>query len=737
MSNQALQKKIDDGLQDHPSWVGRHTTINHLLPGIHSTVAAHPELAPRLVEIKEEAIDHLDALLEQTVASMERNGFHVYIADTATDAVEYIANLVGDRLVVKSKSNTGKEIGVTKRLQQGGATVYETDLGDRLAQLEGKGKSAHPLAPACHLTRVECAQLLSKDAGEELPTDPELLVGVARRTLRDAFLRADVGISGANSIAADTGAIFLTENEGNIRNVTSIPRTHIIVAGIEKIVPHFVDGLTVVRTASSYACGQDIGTYVSVIDGASCYSHPAMDFLSRGQGPTDIHVVFLRQGRRKAIDEGYKSVLYCLNCGGCLNVCPVYSAIGDQYGYKYLGGRGAVFAAFHSDDPGVLDEAGLSLCIGCQRCLTACPLEMPVPQMILQLRAEKAQNEGNGVVKDTVFRMLGAGALPALTKVGRRFQGAALKEQPQHDAVLRFDAAKLGVAGMPKDRLLPTLAKPSFPELAAKRSPLGRPKGKVGFFAGCLVNYAYPQLGVDCCDVLMANQIQPVTFAGEACCGLPAIMSGDLDDARKMAIENIRLLSAAEYDHLVFVCPSCATTVKEEWGKLLADCDDPQLLAQYAAIRDKAMELSDYLVNVLDIRPPQLKTPVNVTWHDPCHLARGLHVTEEPRKLLRALGADLTEMETPDSCCGFGGSFSLFHYDVSRSVNDEKIQQIADTGAQYAVTGCPGCVMHLKDGLYRNHSQQQAIHLVSLLAQAYRQEGDAQWAAINQSTMIR
>ena len=380
MSNQALQKKIDEGLEDHPSWVGRHTTIDHLRPMIAKTVAVHPELAPALRALKKDALDNLDTLLPQTIAAMGQNGFHVYVAEESSQAADYIANIVGDHLVVKSKTNTGKEIGLTHRLQEQGATVYETDLGDRLAQLEGKGKASHTLAPASHLTRVECSQLLSKDLGEDLPTDPELLVGAARRSLRAAFLRAEVGISGANAIAADTGAIFLTENEGNIRCVTSIPKVHIVIAGVEKIVRNFAEGLTVVRSASTYGCGQDIGTYVSVIDGVSHFSNPAMDFLQSAQGPEEVHVVFLKQGRQEAIDAGYQSVLYCLNCGGCLNTCPVFSAIGDQFGYKYLGGRGTVFTAFHTTDKEKLEEAGLSLCIGCQRCLEACPLQMPVPQ---------------------------------------------------------------------------------------------------------------------------------------------------------------------------------------------------------------------------------------------------------------------------------------------------------------------------------------------------------------------
>jgi len=724
MSNDSLQKKIDEGLQDHPSWIGRHTTIDHLRPGIQKTTAAHPELAPALLQLKKDAIAQLDTLLPQTIAAMERNGFHVFVAETAQQAADYITNLVGQRLVVKSKSNTGKEINLTHSLQEHGATVYETDLGDRLAQLEGKNKSAHTLAPAAHLTRVECSQLLSKDLGETLPTDPELLVGAARRSLREVFLRAEVGISGANAIAADTGAIFVQENEGNIRCVTSMPKLHIAVAGIEKIVPHFVDGMTVSRTASTYGCGQDIGTYVSIIDGVSHFSNPAMDFLNGAQGPQEVHVVLLKQGRQEAIDQHCESVLYCLNCGGCLNVCPVYSAIGDKFGYKYLGGRGVVFAAFHTNDKTKLDEAGLSLCIGCQRCLDACPLQMPVPKMIEQLRAKKVQTEGNSLAKNAVFGLLGANTLAPLTKIGRHVQNIALKEQPQHNAFLRFDLSK-HIPGAPKDRLLPTLSDKSFQELLSKKSPLKKPKSKVAFFAGCLVNYAYPQLGIDCYDILMANQIQMVTFPGEACCGLPAIMSGDTKTATKMAKENIKLFSSDEYDYLVFVCPSCATTVKEEWEKLLQDCHDEVLLTQYKKIQQKVIDITDYLVNVLHIQPPTLKEPVTVTWHDPCHLVRGLHIVNEPRQLLQQIGVTLHEMHSPDSCCGFGGTFSLFHYDVSRSVNDEKIKQIAETNAPYVATACPGCVMHLKDGLYRNHSQQQALHIVSLLAKAYRQKGDA------------
>ena len=722
MSNQVLQNKINAGLQDRPSWVGRRTTIDHLRPAILKTVEAHPELSPALIQAKEDGIQHLGTLLPQAIAQMKKNGFHVYMAGTAKQAADYIAEIVGDRLVVKSKTNTGKEIGITSRLQAQGATVYETDLGDRLAQLEGKGKSAHTLAPACHLTRVECAQLLSKDLGEDLPTDPEILVRAARRALRDVFMRAEVGISGANAIAADTGAIFLTENEGNIRCVTSIPKVHIVIAGVEKIVREFADGLTVVRSASTYGCGQDIGTYVSIIDGVSHFSNPAMDFLSGGQGPEEVHIVFLQEGRQQAIDAGCQSSLYCLNCGGCLNTCPVYNAIGENFGYKYLGGRGTVFTAFHTGTMDKVEEAGLSLCIGCGRCEESCPLHMPTPKMLLQLRQEKVEQQGNGFIKDQVFRLLSKDTFASLMKIGRNVQHVALKEQSSHDALLRLDLSKW-VAATPKDRLLPTLAEQNFAELMQNKPRPSASKGRVALFAGCMVNYGYPQLGVDCYDVLSANQIELVTFDNEACCGLPAMMSGDVKHAFEMAKKNIQLLSTKEYEYLLFLCPSCATTVKEKWAELLEKSNDKKIQAQYLKIKEKVMDVSDYLVNVLQLQPPSVAANTTVTWHDPCHLVRGLHITDEPRQLLQQVGATLVEMNEPNSCCGFGGSFSLFHYDVSRSINNDKIRNIKDANAQYVVTGCPGCIMHLKDGLYRNHSSQQAIHIISLLANAYRKGG--------------
>ena len=716
MAHIDLSGKIQEGLNDQEAWKGRHRAFGVIRPGMQRMVQKHPDLTKQLRELKEYSIAHMDELLEQAIASMKAKGVQVYVADTEEQAKQYIADIVGQQLVVKSKTNAGKEIGIAKYLQEQGAKVIETDLGDRLVQLEGKDKSTHTMVPAIHIPIEDVTTLLSDNVGRELECDLKTLVRAARESLREYLTTAEIGISGANAIDAETGSIFLTENEGNIRCVTSMPRVHIAIAGIEKVVPKFTDGLTVVKAAATYGVGQDIGTYISVIDGVSRYNNEELAFLGSAQGPEEVHVVLMTQGRREAVKEGFGEALYCINCGSCLNFCPVYAEIGQHYGYKYLGGRGAVFSAFHGNGLDKAQEAGLSLCIGCKRCEEACAVGMHTPEMISELRSKIVKEEGLGTAKQSVFNVLGSNHLAPLMKVARNVQGIGLKRNDK-GATLRLNLEKMGV---PSDRLLPTLAKESFSELLMKKSPLAKPASRVAFFGGCLINYANPQLGLDVYDILAANNVQMVTYQKEACCGLPALMSGDRETALKLAKTNISLFYGDMYDYIVFACPSCATTVKEEWEALIQQENNPMLTVQYENMRAKVIDLNDYLFNVLKVSVPELKTPVSVTYHDSCHMARGLQITEEPRKLLQGAGAELREMEDAASCCGFGGSFSLFYYDLSKRVNDAKIKKAQATEADYIVASCPGCVMHLKDGVNRAGGKQEVVHVAQILAAAYR-----------------
>ena len=191
-------------------------------------------------------------------------------------------------------------------------------------------------------------------------------------------------------------------------------------------------------------------------------------------------------------------------------------------------------------------------------------------------------------------------------------------------------------------------------------------------------------------------------------------------EAQQMAEHNSRMLAANSFDYLVCICPTCATTIKKEWPKLLRD-EKPEVQEKAEALAKKVMDINDFLVNVLDMKPPELGGEAKMTYHDPCHLAKGLGIREEPRQLLRGIpGIEYTEMEEADSCCGFGGSFSLYFYDLSRQINVEKIKHIEATGAECVVTSCPGCMIHIADGIDHTRGKENVIHIVQLLAQAIK-----------------
>ncbi len=712
MSKAAIKRKVKAGLKDSSSRLGRSRALGIIKPSMKDMVANYPDLRDRIKKIKKDSIDNLPQLLEQTITSFERNGCRVFVADTAKEAREYIGGIAQKGLVVKSKSNAGKEIGITSYLEEQGATVIETDLGDRIAQI-AKSEASHSLAPAIHIPIERVAELFSEEAGEKLEPDIDVLIKTARKSLRRYLEEADVGISGANAIIAETGSVVLTENEGNIRAVTSMPRTHVVIAGIEKIVPTLEDGIAVIKGAATYGVGQDIGTYISVISGPSRYSHDSLTFLGPGQGPDTVHIVLLKEGREEAIAEGFGESLYCISCGSCLNFCPVYYEIGEKYGYKHLGGRGAVFAAFHGDLDKA-EEAGLFLCVGCQSCVEPCAVGMDTPDMIVRLREKIVRRKGLGRIQKAAYSALAGNKLPSASGIGRSLQNIGMKKGPdKKSAKMRIG---IGRMGLPKDRLVPSIAKKSLAKQVAERKPIKNPAMTVAFYAGCVVNYARPDLGLDLLDVLEAQNVRVLTYAMEVCCGVPALMGGIATEAEQMAAHNTELLSADSFDYLICICPTCATTIKKEWPKLLKN-KKPELEATAEDLAKKVIDINDFLINVLDIKPLKLSDKTRVTYHDPCHLAKGLDIREEPRRLLRRIpGVEYIEMEESDSCCGFGGSFSLYFYDLSRQINAEKIKHIEATGTDQVVTSCPGCMIHIADGIDHSQGKQKVVHIVQLLA---------------------
>ncbi|GAB6179220.1 LUD domain-containing protein [Desulfotomaculum defluvii] len=707
------RSKVTLGLQNMDSRKGRFRAFNAIRPAMKKMVLNYPQLSETLRGIKEYSVGHLEEMVAKAKHSLENKGCRVHVAETTEEAQNYILNLISQGIVVKSKTNAGKEINIAHVLEERGLQVIETDLGDRINQL-AHSEASHSLAPAIHIPIEKVAEIFSEEAGVTLECTHEALVVAARNGLRDYLIRADVGISGANAIAADTGSVFVTENEGNIRAVTMMPKIHIVIAGVEKIVPTLEDAMQVVRSAAVYGVGQDIGTYVSVISGVSSCTDPELEALTGGQGPKEVHVVLLKHGRTEAIENGFAESLYCINCGSCLNFCPIYAEIGEKYGYKYLGGRGLVFTAFHGNLQKTV-ENGLSLCIGCQKCKTSCPVQMDTPEMLKRLRQKLVDKEGLEWKKEKVFSLLSnPKTLPKVSKLASTVGGVFLKGSSS-GITPRFSLPALGLPG---ERLLPKVKEKSFMQ-TAKPKQLPNPVKTVTFFPGCVVNYAEHEIGEAMLHVLAENNIAVQMAKEDVCCGIPAMVSGDKNYSKQMALKNIEIYSQLDCDAMVFACPSCAVAFKEEYPKLFAE-DSLEIVEKVNKIAQKVKDISQFLMEDIQLRKPEGYLQEKITYHDPCHLIRSLGIFQQPRQLIQELpGAEFIEMEDADACCGFGGSFSIGFYDLSRRINEGKLKSLKDTDASILATGCPGCILHFRDGINQKGMQQKVFHPVQLLSQAY------------------
>jgi iron-sulfur cluster protein len=289
-------------------------------------------LVQQVADTKAGAIRNNAALLKQFTEKALAHGIHVHVADTAEDAnriIEEIAQKTGSKKIVKSKSMTAEEIHLNPWLETSGLEVTETDLGEWIVQLRKEGPS-HMVMPAIHLSRFQVADLFTDVTGTDQDPEIERLVKVARKALREKFVQADMGITGANYAVADTGTIGIATNEGNARLVTTLPKVHVALVGIDKLVPTIADALTINRILPKNATGQAITSYVTWITGPT-------ECKTAVTGQREMHIVFLDNGRSKiAADPEFSQVLQCVRCGACANVCPVYRMVGGAPDGPYL-----------------------------------------------------------------------------------------------------------------------------------------------------------------------------------------------------------------------------------------------------------------------------------------------------------------------------------------------------------------------------------------------------------------
>jgi L-lactate dehydrogenase complex protein LldF len=350
----------------------------------------------RAQEIRDEALEHLPRYLDELVANLESHGVIVHRTASAAEAARVVGE-IAQRYggpVVKGKSMISEEIGLNEHLESLGLEVFETDLGEFIVQQAGE-RPEHLLAPSIHWSRKRVQGLFEQIAGSKLGDEPEELVGFARAHLRAKFAAARVGITGVNFGVAETGTVVIVSNEGNGRLSAGLPPVHIALMGIERVVPRFDDLGVLLPMLTRTATGQKLSAYVSMIQG------PRRD--EEEDGPEEMHLVLVDNGRSGLRDSRYRSALRCIRCGACQNVCPVYRQVGGSaYGWVYGGPIGAVLTPLFrgQKEAGELSQA-TSLCAACD---DVCPVRIPLHDLLLDLRRDRAA-EVAGLAERLTFRL--------------------------------------------------------------------------------------------------------------------------------------------------------------------------------------------------------------------------------------------------------------------------------------------------------------------------------------------
>ena len=680
-----------------------------------------------LRQAKDYAIEHQPELLARFKALAQAAGAIVYEASTAEEANRYIYELCrrkGIDLVVKSKTMVSEETELNHYLEARQIKAVETDLGEWVAQLAHE-RPSHMVMPIIHKTRQQVGTLLSEATGRAIShEDIAEQVAVIRVEHRKSFLNAGMGISGANALIAESGTVMMLTNEGNGRLVTSLPPVHVVMAGYDKLIGTFAEAMVQLRLLARSATAQHITSYTTFITGPSEPGH-------------EMHIVLLDNGRSEMrADPRFKDALRCIRCAACANICPPYAQVGGHaFGYIYSGAIGLVVTPFHH---GIDAGAGpQSLCVSCNACETVCPVEIPLPSLILDVRSRVVEAKGLHWIKKVVF---GTMARPRLFNIAARM--ISLAQFPVTRGSNYIRARNFGILGkLPLPYLRPMVKLASWRSLPAFSSrPLrdrvkrqlareeANPRLTVCYFAGCMTDRLYPEMGQAVIHVLQTCGVRVTFPRGQNCCGLPALNSGDRRDGAAMARQTIIMLEQAlkdnQADYILSASTSCVATIVQDYIKLFEDLDQQGWLRRTRELANKVVDFTSFLDRMLangiqlPIRQEDGRTEIVTTYHDSCQSCNCLGLRKEARHIIQdALGLQLREMPQSDVCCGFGGSTSIEHGDVAERLLHNKLRNAESTGATILVADNPGCLMHLRGGVDAQGKKMRVLHLAQLVAE--------------------
>ena len=667
-------------------------------------------LRQQVREVKERSLAQLPELYERFRQEAEQLGAQVVLAPTVAEARGYLVALaqrLGTRLVVKSKSMATEEIGLNHALAERGVRVLETDLGEYIVQLAGE-RPSHFVTPAIHKTREQIAEIFSRQAGRRLPPDIPTLVEFARQELRPAFSEAGLGVTGANLAIAESGTLVIATNEGNARLVSSLPPVHAAVVGLEKLVPALEDTVPILKLLGRCATGQKLTAYTSFITGPSRTADIEKQLIIGVHGPRELHIIFLDGGREAMRqDPELREALYCIRCSACLNLCPAFKVVsGHVFGRTYHGGIGSVLTA--GLEGAAAAKELLELCTGCRYCLDICPAKVDTPRLVRVVKERQAQQAGVPLPTRAASWVLAhpsrLGAAAGAARLGQRLLGPAWGV-----------FAALPLPGGAALRAAPPLAAEPLASLwaqgqQASSRPTEREAEPVQLYPGCLVSHVYPEVGLAARRLLLEAGLRPELLPA-GCCGMPALHLLDLPAARRMAEQTVRLL-AGTAGSIITVCPTCSVALRQEYPRLLAGSELEQ---EAARVAERTRELCELLA-ARGFPPLPVGEGRTVAHHQSCHLKRSLGIAQAPAELLAAAGYRLVELAEADRCCGFAGTYAVRLEPVAMRILARKMECLAAAAPQVVATDCPGCLLHLRRGAAQHGFGAPIAHTALLLS---------------------
>jgi len=682
--------------------------------------------------IKERAIANLPDLLLTLEGAVRARGGQFYLAATAADACRYILGVCqahGAKLVVKGKSITSEEIRLNHTLQAAGIEVAESDLAEFILQVADEQPS-HNVAPAMHYSTERISALFKRkfETDEPLETGEEL-TKFARQRLRQKFLNADVGFTGANLIAADTGTVMLVESEGNIRMSSFLPPVHIALAGIEKVIPDRREmGVFLELLALSF--NGKLTSYTSFI--SPPLDDPPFALSGRPRKKREFHLVLIDNGRRKMRqDPVLQEALYCIRCSACMNSCANFQAVGGHAfgGETYCGGIGGAWEA----GTGALENARFSdLCTGCSRCVNNCPVRIDVPWLNEALRDRLNQKSAGSPTATLLGLASGAAGRDRRASAEKIFFGnyhwfasAGRRARGLTNSLLKNAAARnmlQALVGLDARRQMPALPARTLVEVA-RELPGARPvpaRAKLALFADVYTNYGLPERGLAALKVFQALGADVVVSATVPE-GRAALSQGMLATAKKHARRAAALLGPYldEGRDIIVVEPSALAMFRRDFRHLLLDAPFVERL------RTRSFEVVEYVARLVEEsgRAPQevfdvARSPVGprLFYHAHCQ-QRTLGCAAPTEKLLREIGFDVATSSA--ECCGMAGSFGYKkeYYELSMAVADDLFGQVQAAegesagGARALVASGTSCTEQIHTGLGR-----PVLHPIELLA---------------------